>query len=213
MVSTNPQDLLVRAIALLIGMTIHEFAHVYVAYRMGDNTAASQGRLTLNPLVHINPIGFLMGVLIGFGILGSAPINPSRMRNPRWGYLAAVAAGPVSNLLVALVFAIPLRLVPSLLGQYIQGDLLANILVGIVEFNVILALFNIIPLAPLDGWSIAYALLPPEQARWWQRNQQISMYLFFGMIMISFVAPQFNILDKLIGQPANWLFSLLVLGR
>ncbi len=209
MVTTDIQDLLVRAIALLIGMTIHEFAHVYVAYRMGDNTAASQGRLTLNPLVHINPIGFLMGVLIGFGILGSAPINPSRMRNPRWGYLAAVAAGPFSNLIVAVVFAIPLRLVPSLV---FEGGLLGNILFGVVYLNVILAVFNIIPLAPLDGWSIAYALLPPEQARWWQRYQQISMYVFFGMIMLSFVAPQLSVLDKLISQPSLTIVRFLVLG-
>jgi Zn-dependent protease len=208
-VTTDIQDLLVRAIALLIGMTIHEFAHVYVAYRMGDNTAASQGRLTLNPLVHINPIGFLMGVLIGFGILGSAPINPSRMRNPRWGYLAAVAAGPFSNLIVAVVFAIPLRLVPSLV---FEGGLLGNILFGVVYLNVILAVFNIIPLAPLDGWSIAYALLPPEQARWWQRYQQISMYVFFGMIMLSFVAPQLSVLDKLISQPSLTIVRFLVLG-
>ncbi|MBI1280366.1 MAG: site-2 protease family protein [Anaerolineaceae bacterium] len=203
----DPIHLLARAIALLIGMTIHEFAHVYVAYRMGDNTAANQGRLTLNPLVHINPIGFIMGVIIGFGFLGSAPINPYRMRNPRWGYLAAVAAGPISNLLIAIVFAIPLRLAPQLIyGSSLVGEVLFQI----IFLNIILALFNIIPLYPLDGWSIMYSLLPPDQARWWQANQQNSYYLFMLLILLGFIGGQFNLLGILIGQPSTQIFRILV---
>src|SRR5512143_4000598 len=88
-------------------MDIHEFAHAYVAYRMGDTTARDMGRMTLNPFVNINWIGFAMWVLIGFGILGLAPVVESRMRNGRWGMLAAVAAGPISNLLLAVIAAIP----------------------------------------------------------------------------------------------------------
>jgi Zn-dependent protease len=206
--SLSPQDLLFRAIALLIGMTVHEFAHVYVAYRMGDDTGARQGRLTLNPMVHIQPLGFLMGVLIGFGILGSAPINPYRMRNPRWGYLAAVAAGPFSNLLVAIVFAIPLRF---MLDSATQSNLLIELLYVIVYLNVILAVFNIIPLVPLDGWSIMLSLLPPDMADWWQRNQQTSYYIFIGLILFSLVAPpQLNILGILIGQPSQSIIRLLL---
>lgn len=203
----DPIHLLARAIALLIGMTVHEFAHVYIAYRMGDNTGASQGRLTLNPLVHINPIGFLMGVLVGFGFLGSAPINPYRMRNPRWGYLAAVAAGPISNLLIAAVFCIPYRLNIQLL---FSDSLLSQVLYQIVALNLILALFNIIPLFPLDGWSIMYSLLPPDQARWWQANQMNSQYVFMLLILLSFIGGQFNILGILIGQPASTIFRILV---
>lgn len=207
MLDLNPVSLLIRAIALLIGMTIHEFAHVYIAYRMGDNTGANQGRLTLNPLVHINPIGFLMGVLVGFGFLGSAPVNPYRMRNPRWGYLAAVAAGPISNLLIAILFAIPVRLFPM---QILTNDFLFQLFAQIIFLNIILALFNIIPLFPLDGWSIMYSLLPPQQARWWQANQQNSYYLFMLLILLSFIGGQFNILGALISQPSNQLFRILV---
>ena len=207
MLDLNPVSLLARAIALLIGMTIHEFAHVYVAYRMGDSTGANQGRLTLNPLVHINPIGFLLGVIIGFGFLGSAPVNPYRMRNPRWGYLAAVAAGPISNLLVAIVFAIPFRLAPQLL---FGSSVLSEVLFQIVFLNIILALFNIIPLSPLDGWSIMYTLLPPDQARWWQANQQNSYYVFMLLILLSFIGGQFNLLGILISQPSNQIFRILV---
>ena len=207
MLDLNPVSLLARAIALLIGMTIHEFAHVYVAYRMGDSTGANQGRLTLNPLVHINPIGFLLGVIIGFGFLGSAPVNPYRMRNPRWGYLAAVAAGPISNLLIAIVFAIPFRLAPQLL---FGSSILSEVLFQIVFLNIILALFNIIPLSPLDGWSIMYTLLPPDQARWWQANQQNSYYVFMLLILLSFIGGQFNLLGILISQPSNQIFRILV---
>jgi Zn-dependent protease len=203
----DPIHLLSRAIALLIGMTIHEFAHVYVAYRMGDNTAVSQGRLTLNPLVHINPLGFILGVIVGFGFLGSAPISPYRMRNPRWGYLAAVAAGPISNLLIAIVFAIPLRLSPQLL---FGTSVVSQVLYDIVGLNIILALFNIIPLYPLDGWSMMYTLLPPDQARWWQANQQNSYFLFMLLIFLSFISSQFNILGILIGEPTVQIFRILV---
>lgn len=207
MLDLNPVSLLIRAIALLIGMTIHEFAHVYIAYRMGDRTGADQGRLTLNPLVHINPIGFLMGVLVGFGFLGSAPVNPYRMRNPRWGYLAAVAAGPISNLLIAIVFAIPVRIFQQ---QIFASDFLFQLFAQIIFLNIILAIFNIIPLFPLDGWSIMYSLLPPEQARWWQANQQNSYYVFMLLILLSFIGGQFNILGLLISQPSNALFRILI---
>jgi Zn-dependent protease len=203
----DPITLVIRAIVLLVAMTVHEFAHVYVAYRMGDNTAASQGKLTLNPLVHINPIGFLMGVLIGFGYLGSAPINPYRMRNPRWGFLAAVGAGPLSNLLLAIVFGLILRVA---LPFVISNQFLLELLIQMVWLNIILALFNIIPLFPLDGWSMMLSVLPPHQARWWQANQQTSYYLFFGLILLSFVnIPGLNILGILIGQPANALMRII----
>lgn len=209
MLDLNPVSLIIRAIVLLVAMTVHEFAHVYVAYRMGDTTGADQGRLTLNPMVHINPIGFLMGVLIGFGFLGSAPINPYRMRNPRWGYLAAVAAGPFSNLLLAILFAIPVRLFPTVI---LGSEILSQFFTIMIFLNIILALFNIIPLYPLDGWSIAYTLLPPDQARWWQANRQNSYYVFMGLILLSFVGGQFNILGRVIQEPSLQLFLFLI-GR
>ncbi len=206
MLPRTPEDLLIRAIVLLIAMTVHEFAHVYVAYRMGDMTGANMGKLTLNPMQHINPLGFIMGVLIGFGILGSAPINPARMRNPRWGYLAAVAAGPISNLLLAVIFAIPFHFVPGLAAKGFIGQLF----IQLVFLNIVLGLFNIIPLAPLDGWSIMYSVLPPEQATWWERNRTNSQYVFMGLLLLSFIGGQFNILSLLIGQPSTSLFLFLV---
>lgn len=209
----TPEAILARILAALIAMTVHEFAHCYVADRMGDPTPRSMGRLTLNPMVHINWFGFLMFVLIGFGPLGSAPISPWRMRDPRLGTLLAVGAGPVSNLLLATLFAIIWRLIPINAMFDLSGTtLIGEILLTMVSFNVLLFVFNLIPLFPLDGWRIVLSLLPPDLADWWNRNQQTSYYIFMGLILISFVQLRGipNILDVIIGQPTNAITRLLL---
>lgn len=203
----------------LVGMTIHEWAHNYVAYRMGDRTPVEQGRLTLNPLVHINPMGFLMFVLIGFGVLGSAPINPRRMHNPRWGYLAAVAGGPFSNLLLAILLGIIYRILIAVAppvvisGQFSLVVFLLGILTFMIYMNLLLFLFNLIPLFPLDGWYIVYALLPPDLAYRWERTAQYSQFIFLGLILISFtnlLPPALDPLNLLISQPLNFLMGLIL---
>ncbi|MCL4247243.1 MAG: site-2 protease family protein [Anaerolineae bacterium] len=208
----TPERLIVNLIALLIGMTVHEFAHNYVGWRMGDPVPAREGRLTLNPFVHINWIGWLMFAIIGFGILGAAPISPYRMpvQNRRWRWLAAVAAGPVSNLLLAIVFALIFRI----LGLSIfDQSLLVLLLVGLVSWNVLLFLFNLLPLFPIDGWHIVYSLLPPDLAIQWERHQQTTQYVFLGLLLLSFLnIPGIpNIFGLLIGGPSNALLRFLLL--
>jgi Zn-dependent protease len=192
----------------LIGMTIHEFAHNYVGHLMGDPVPAREGRLTLDPRVHIYWPGFIMFVLIGFGILGMAPIAAHRMRNPRLGYLAAVAAGPFSNLLLAVVLAIIWRILSSIIAVPPEIFLLVNFL---IMFNVLLFVFNLLPMYPLDGWHIVLALLPPDLAYTWQRYAQTTQYIFLGLILLSFV-PVLPIdpLRLLIGQPMNIIMNLLL---
>lgn len=210
MLLANPsiENLIASLIAVLLGMTIHEFAHCYVADLMGDPTPRSLGRLTLNPVVHIHWVGFLMFVLIGFGILGSAPITPWRMRNPRWGTLAAVAAGPLSNLLVAILFALIARLLP---GSVLSVGLVGQVLGVTIYFNILMFLFNLIPVYPLDGWRIVLSLLPADLANWWQQHQVTSQYIFFGLIMLSFIRiGNFDPLRLLIFQPTNSIFNFLV---
>lgn len=206
----NPsiESLIAILIAVGLGMTIHEFAHNYVGHLMGDPVPAREGRLTLNPMVHINWVGWLMFALIGFGILGSAPIAAHRMRNPRWGYLAAVAAGPLSNLLVAVVFALIFRLVP--VNVFLQTPVLFTLISTIIYFNVLLFVFNILPFFPLDGWHIVLALLPPDLAYTWQRYQQYSYFAFFALILLSFVGGSLNILGILIGQPVVTIYRTLL---
>lgn len=194
-------------VAALVGMTVHEFAHNYVGYLMGDPTPAREGRLTLNPMVHINWFGFLMFVLIGFGALGSAPIAAYRMRNPRWGYLAAVFAGPFSNLLLAVIAAIIYRITAPM---SLTRGFLPEFLFVMIYFNLVLFLFNLIPCFPLDGWHIVLALLPPDLARTWQGWQQYSYYAFFFLILLSFVGGSFNILGRLITGPAFQIMNILI---
>lgn len=208
---TQPEYVLQYAVgfflAALVGMTVHEFAHNYVAFLMGDPTPADSGRLTLNPAVHIYMPGFLMFVVIGFGILGTAPINPYRMRNPRWGYLAAVAAGPLSNLLLAVVTALIMHLAGLQHGFQFQLSPIAFnlhiILSMMVLFNVLMFIFNLLPLYPIDGWRIVYTLLPPDLAESWDRNKIYTQYAFFILLMFSFVRlPGIpNLLDIIISQP------------
>ena len=206
-------------LAALIGMTVHEFAHSYVAYLMGDPTPKEQGRLTLDPGVHIYWPGFIMFVLIGFGILGSAPVNPYRMKNPRWGYLAAVAAGPFSNLLLAILVGLLFRFLPdSVLFETTRFTIrLSEVGFSIylfMTFNLFLFLFNLLPFQPLDGWSIVFTLLPPDQARWWQRNAQNTQYIFLGLILLSFAAgsflpEQFNLLGLILNDVSSGIAHII----
>jgi Zn-dependent protease len=176
--NTDPLLLVINMVVLLIGMTLHEFAHSYVGYRMGDPTPRELGRLTLNPFVHINWIGWLMFAVIGFGVLGSAPIAAHRMRNPRWGFLAAVAAGPLANLAIAIATGLVL-LVLRLSGQVTLFDLAMGVrdpassilmafLFQMIYLNILLFVFNLLPLFPMDGWHILLALLPVGMLDWGQ---------------------------------------------
>jgi Zn-dependent protease len=205
LLGSSPEIIISVIVAALLGMTVHEFAHNYVGYLMGDPVPAREGRLTLNPLVHINWVGFIMFVLVGFGPLGSAPISAYRMRNPRWGFLAAVAAGPLSNLLLAVIFALVFRILnPS------PFSFVTTFLTIMVYFNVLLFLFNLIPAFPLDGWHIVLALLPPDLARTWMSWQQYTYIAFFGLILLSFVSPSLNILGMLVSRPAFQLVNFLL---
>lgn len=193
-------------VAALVGMTIHEFAHNYVGHLMGDPMPARLGRLTLNPLVHIHPQGFLMFLMIGFGTLGTAPISARRMRNPRWGYMWAVAAGPLSNLAVASVVTLGMRLFSIDIFDGLSYVFLSRI----VLFNVLLFVFNLLPLFPIDGWHIVLALLPADLAIQWERNAQMTQYAFFALLLLSFVPiAGFDPLGLIIWEPLNLIMNLL----
>ncbi len=201
--------LISSALVVLIAMDVHEFAHAYVANLMGDSTARDMGKMTLNPFVNINWIGFAMFVVIGFGILGSAPVNEFRMRDRRWGMFAAVLAGPLSNLLLAAICAIPfwLGLAHADFGGTKQVLPTLNMLLSYaVLFNVILFVFNLLPLYPLDGWTVVGKLLPADLRYQWERYKQYSMYAFFAILALSFIAP--NLIYPFINQPINFLLRV-----
>ena len=201
--------LISRVLVVLIAMDVHEFAHAYVANRMGDSTARDMGRMSLDPRVNINWIGFAMFVLIGFGILGSAPVNESRMRNQRWGMFAAVLAGPISNLILAAICAIPFWLGIAHLDFATQRQFVPTLnllLTDAVEFNVILFVFNLLPLYPLDGWTIVGKLLPADLRYQWERYKQYSQYAFLGLLLMSFIGV--NAFGLIVGPPINFFVNL-----
>ncbi|PIP30913.1 site-2 protease family protein [bacterium (Candidatus Howlettbacteria) CG_4_9_14_3_um_filter_37_10] len=156
-------SLILSIIAFLVAITIHEFAHAWTANYLGDNTAKHEGRITLNPITHFDPIGSSM-ILIGlvlqaFGISATlfgwgkpVPVNPGRFKNPRMGWALVSFAGPLSNLALALVFSLVVKMTGNLT--------FANILEPFIILNVVLAVFNLIPIPPLDGSKILYAFLP-----------------------------------------------------
>lgn len=207
-------DYIATALIALIAMTVHEYAHARVAYAMGDPTAKNMGKMSLDPRANINWVGFAMFVIVGFGILGQVPVDERRMYNRRWGMLASVAAGPISNLLLAVVFAIPFFLGIIRPEYSSQRDIIPTLPILLtwgVTFNLLLFVFNLLPFFPLDGWTIVAKLLPPDLSYTWQRYRQESTYVLFGIIILSFLGiPGISqIFNVLIGQPIRILFSLL----
>lgn len=203
--------LLAAAFVLLIAMTVHEFAHNYIGYRMGDPTPRDLGRLTLNPMVHINWLGWAMWVVIGFGILGSAPINEWRMRDRRWGFFWAVAAGPLSNLALAAFAALLYRFGIWQFELFRRTDFLFNFnqfMTLFFSLNLLLFVFNLLPFFPFDGWHMLRKLLPPREASILERYQQESFYIFLGLLVLSLLG--FGILGAIYLPPYNFLARLLL---
>lgn len=162
---------------LLVTITIHEFAHALVADRLGDPTPRLAGRLTLNPISHIDPIGFIMLLLVRFGWAKPVPINPYNFSDPRRGSLLVSLAGPLSNFLFAWILAILYRMLPI-----IYGEVVASILSYAIWINLALAVFNLIPIPPLDGSHILEYFLPPHQMENWYRFQQYGFLILIAII-------------------------------
>jgi Zn-dependent protease len=155
------QNLVLMVPALLLAVTIHEVAHGWVADRLGDPTARMLGRLTLNPLPHIDPFGALAFVLAGFGWAKPVPVNARNLRHPRRDMALVAAAGPLSNFLLAFVGLVALQLVVRADMPAFFGEPLIGILLYVYVFNLGLAIFNLIPLPPLDGGHFLPYFLPP----------------------------------------------------
>ena len=180
--------------ALVLGIAFHEFCHALSASALGDQTAARQGRLSLNPLVHLDPLGTLLLLFAGFGWGKPTPVNPYNMRvEPRTGMAITAAAGPISNLLIAAVMAAPIRLgwapwhspfaVAGTAG-WAMDDYLGLFLSAGVLLNSILAVFNLLPLAPLDGFKVSLGLLPIDLARPIARLERYGIFILMGIFFL-----------------------------
>ncbi|MFA5188585.1 MAG: site-2 protease family protein [Patescibacteria group bacterium] len=155
-------------LALLIVLTFHEFFHALVAVWQGDNTAKDAGRLTLNPLAHLDLTGTILLLLIGFGWGKPVPVNYYNLKNQKWGPAIVSAAGPFANLIMAIIFSVVFKLIaPSNLNPVAvlsgaSGNLLLIFLSFLIIYSLILMVFNLIPIPPLDGSKIFFAFLPPK---------------------------------------------------
>ena len=192
-------------VAIALGITVHEFMHAWTAHRMGDDTGRLTGRLTLDPRAHLDLWGSLLIVLIGFGYGKPVPVNESRLSPGRIGMSFVSLAGPLTNLALAAIAAIPLRFGTA----EVLGDTYERILVSIVVFNCLLAIFNLIPIPPLDGSKVVYGFLPPQMAYSWRTFEQYGPFI---LLAILFLLPYFRIdvLGPLVVQPARFLVQLLV---
>ncbi|MCS7177950.1 MAG: site-2 protease family protein [Anaerolineae bacterium] len=182
----SPVTFLARLIVLLVGMPIHEWAHAWSAHELGDDTPRWEGRLSLNPLAHLDILGAILLLLTGFGWAKPVPVNPYRMRtSPRTGMALSAFAGPASNLVVAMLCALPFRL-----GWLSLADVeftrlnLATLLFLIADVSLNLALFNLLPFFPLDGEKVLVGVLPPRWGDFFLSFRPYSPYVLMGLLFL-----------------------------
>ena len=212
------QDTLALAIilipCLIIAIVFHEVAHGWVANALGDPTAKELRRLSLNPVRHVDPVGtvILPGILAltgapVFGWAKPVPVNAARLRNPRYGMMAVAAAGPGTNLVLALIGAVALGLVAGGLSAPPEGGL-EIALAGLNYFiiiNIFLALFNLLPIPPFDGSHIVEGLLPDEAARAYSRLRPFGLpLLFLLLLVIPLLFPGLGIVENVVLPPVEW---------
>lgn len=213
MLGLSPATLLTRAVTLIIAFTVHEFSHAWTATALGDETPRAHGRLTLNPLAHLDPLGSLLLLISGFGWARPVPIDPYALqrRNPA-GVMLVSAAGPFSNLVLAVLAALPLQSGLALLAaQGVRSAWLPSPVEFLAEFifiNLILFFFNLIPLAPLDGEKVLSYFLPLAGQETLARLRPYGPLILLGLL---FLGPRLglDIFRWVVGVPASAVFSLL----
>lgn len=184
--------LILSAFAVLLTLTIHEYSHGYMAYKLGDSTASNLGRLTLNPLKHLDPIGALCMIFFNIGWAKPVPVNMRNLRNPRRDFALVALAGPTSNLITAFFSIFAYLLIIKLLSPIsFSNEFLFLAASNTLKFfqiffsvNIGIAVFNLIPLPPLDGSRIAGLILPPKTYYKIMQHERIIMYVFLGWLLI-----------------------------
>jgi len=211
---------LMRIIPALICITIHELAHGFAAYKLGDRTAKEMGRLTLNPIKHIDPFGLLMMLLIGFGWAKPVPVDIRNFKHPKWYMAVTALAGPVSNIILAVVVLFILGLVTTSLGIITNpatgqiyytnetGLMIYSIISGMVFLSVALAVFNMLPVPPLDGSKVLFSLLPEHLYFKLMRYERYGIIVLL-VVMNSELLFGINIFRNTIGQLTAFMIENL----
>lgn len=176
----------VRLIVVFAALPVHEYAHAFVADKLGDHTARYQGRLNINPFTHLDLIGSVALVLTGFGWAKPVPINPNNFRNRKVGMAISAAAGPISNLLMAFISVILFKVFYLIPGDNVVISALYSVFSIMAQVNVSLAIFNLIPIPPLDGSRIATLFL---SERVYFKIMQYEQYIFIALLLFLFLPP------------------------
>jgi Zn-dependent protease len=188
---SHPAEFLVLAVVLLYSVIFHETAHGWAALAFGDDTAKLRGRLTLNPIPHIDPVGALMLFLVGFGWAKPVPVNYARLSHSRFGLLAVALAGPLANVLIATA-AIFFSSVPG----FGRNPVAAGLLPLIAQVNILLAAFNLIPLPPLDGSRVLMEFLPEGLRQRFARLDRVGFFALAFLLLTGLLNPVANFMQK-----------------
>lgn len=180
---------------LMVVISIHECAHAFMANRLGDPTAKMSGRLTLNPLAHLDKFGTLMLLFFGIGWGRPVPFNIFNLKNPKRDQALIAFAGPLSNLILAILLSFVYKLVPM--------GLLSTPLFVLINLNLILAFFNLIPVEPLDGFKVVLGFIPNKLAGEWLETQKYGLYILIFLVVT-------GLAEKLVFTPANFLLNTLL---
>jgi Zn-dependent protease len=182
----NIQTLILLIPVILFALTVHELAHGYVAYRLGDPTAKNAGRLTLNPISHLDPIGTLMLFIVHFGWAKPVPVDPRYFANPKRDMLWVALAGPGSNIALAFLCGLIIRFMntnPYYFQASFLGEAFAAMMVLSLQINLALAIFNLLPIPPLDGSKVLYGLLPPQYEHLAYNLERYGPGVLFALVM------------------------------
>lgn len=197
----DPIEILLSLPAVFLAMSFHEFAHAYTADRMGDPTPRNMGRLTLDPLVHVDWIGLLLFAIFGYGWAKPVAVNPSNFRNRKWGDIIVSLAGPVANMMLAVaasvVYVLLIRFFP-----YINTTIL-SVVDYVIYLNITFSLLNLIPIPPFDGYHVLKDLLFHKNVQFFWRLEQYSMYILFAFVLL-------GLFGFILYRPVTAIYNYLV---
>ena len=197
--------MLFRLPIIFLIISVHETAHGFIAYKMGDNTAKDMGRLTLNPIKHLDIMGAICMLLFGFGWAKPVPVNPMNFKKRDKGMVLTALAGPVSNILMAFLGVILWTVLKAynVIPPTLAGGFINQFLIVFIMLNVAFAVFNLLPVPPLDGSKIVEPLLPPKARIWMGRNEWILSIVLMALLL-------FGALTPVLGKLNQWMLTGIV---
>jgi Zn-dependent protease len=201
------RHILILLPGIIIGITVHEFAHAFSAYKLGDDTPKLQGRVSLNPLRHIDPIGFVCLLLGGFGWGKAVEVNPYAFRKQRRDELIVDLAGVVTNFVFAVIFMLLYKVVMQAAATASLSataySIISEVIISIVTMNLVLMVFNLLPIPPLDGFGVATSLFDLRKYNWYPFLYQNGSFILLALIFLGFIS-------RVIGPIINEIFYFLV---